>query len=203
MPNKFKMFSHVCVQYTYANVPTCVCIRACRCMCVSTHMKTRTWYSQLFSTLCVLHMYFSWVYVGSSGHMNMHISIKARSWQWVSSLTIFHFIYWGAISQIEPIAYPQHLVSSARQLAPEILSLPPECGNNEWSPHLPSFLVLHATAFPACQGCFHLHSTRSGCPSCDQLMASDLNTVPSAGPAMFHIFFPDAHFCLQPPSHVA
>lgn len=78
MPNKFKMFSHVCVQYTYANVLTCVCIHACRCMCVSTHMKTRTWYSQLFSTLCVLHMYFSWVYVGSSGHMNMHIQLRAH-----------------------------------------------------------------------------------------------------------------------------
>lgn len=42
-----------------------------------------------------------------------------------------------------------------------------------------------------------------GSSSHDQLVAHDLNTVPSDVLAMFCISLPATHFCLQPPSRVA
>lgn len=55
----------MCVWWTCVNTPACVCMCACRHICVSMSVETRSWGPYLFFTLCGLHVYLGCVSWGA------------------------------------------------------------------------------------------------------------------------------------------
>lgn len=73
------------VQYTCANIPVCVCIYACRSMCVNMHVKMRSCYSQLFHIMHFAYVFLVCVYgvkwALTCTYTYVHIHLRAHAFK--------------------------------------------------------------------------------------------------------------------------